>query len=266
MNKYSLSQPVHAGRMRNSVRVFTLIELLVVIAIIAILAALLLPALKKAKDAVKTVACKSNIRQMNLVFLSYSEDYCQYVPPLLAGADFIAADYGGANSWNVNFWTIMQGYFYDRPTTDWDDTVAGNQVEGIWRCSSSPMPQTGLTELRRTSYSGNRYVWQFAAGGGPGGTYDKAVKLSVIRKPASTLCVADGWGGQVIVEQPNITPTLRTATYEDAGTYAMGATQIVLRHGNYRTYNTLYFDGHVDQEKWPNFPPSITYNWCNDEW
>src|SRR6516225_10153823 len=59
---------------------FTLIELLVVIAIIAILAALLLPSLARAKEKGKRIACLSNLKQIGLSLLFYTDGQDNKLP------------------------------------------------------------------------------------------------------------------------------------------------------------------------------------------
>jgi prepilin-type N-terminal cleavage/methylation domain-containing protein len=64
----------------NKIKGFTLIELLVVIAIIAILAAILFPVFAKVREKARQTTCASNLKQLGLAFVQYTQDYDETGP------------------------------------------------------------------------------------------------------------------------------------------------------------------------------------------
>lgn len=65
---------------RDRMTGFTLIELLVVIAIIAILAAILFPIFAQAREKARETSCESNMKQIGLAWLQYTQDYDETTP------------------------------------------------------------------------------------------------------------------------------------------------------------------------------------------
>jgi prepilin-type N-terminal cleavage/methylation domain-containing protein/prepilin-type processing-associated H-X9-DG protein len=82
---------------------FTLIELLVVIAIIAILASILFPVFARARENARRSSCSSNMKQIGLGIMQYTQDYDEKYPYQSAGAVYHWASADPATAAGMNW-------------------------------------------------------------------------------------------------------------------------------------------------------------------
>jgi prepilin-type N-terminal cleavage/methylation domain-containing protein/prepilin-type processing-associated H-X9-DG protein len=150
-------------------RAFTLIELLVVIAIIAILAAILFPVFAQAKEAAKKTACLSNVKQMNLAFLMYANDYDDTTPNFKT-IDAVTADSTAYWFDNLQPYVKNYGIFFcpDRSLVD-----NGNDTHRTFtNLPNSPVTVVYVPPVNGTYYEvGYGYDDGFVSDGGYGMTY-----------------------------------------------------------------------------------------------
>jgi prepilin-type N-terminal cleavage/methylation domain-containing protein/prepilin-type processing-associated H-X9-DG protein len=91
-------------------KAFTLIELLVVIAIIAILASILFPVFGRARENARRSSCQSNLKQIGIGILQYTQDYDERYP---GGGAFYQVNLGGTNvyqTWDLTIQPYLKSY------------------------------------------------------------------------------------------------------------------------------------------------------------
>ncbi len=246
------------SRRRNAggLRAFTLVELLVVIGIIAVLISILLPSLSRARQAAETVACLSNMRQIQTALLYYANDNQGWVPPGNgfedAAGNFatpltLGYDYP---SWATNQWPdyIHLGKYTPNPHPA--NSSSRNGIAGctnfnrstVWTCPSDEADGFSDGNGRFVSYAVYGDAWamrnQWQAPWQRKSQYlDQLWKLTRVKRPAEMAFAVDApakngralWGWDWGVAGPDMT-------------------SVSLRHNSKKMLNVVYIDGHAETE------------------
>jgi prepilin-type N-terminal cleavage/methylation domain-containing protein/prepilin-type processing-associated H-X9-DG protein len=125
---------------KSTTSAFTLIELLVVIAIIAILAAILFPAFARARENARKISCVSNMKQLGLGIMQYSQDYDERLP-------YACRDDGGY-PWHYTVQPYLKSFqLFDCPS--YSPTTRVNNAPAAsasYMCNGGGSYQTGMTD------------------------------------------------------------------------------------------------------------------------
>jgi prepilin-type N-terminal cleavage/methylation domain-containing protein/prepilin-type processing-associated H-X9-DG protein len=205
---------------------FTLIELLVVIAIIAILAAILFPVFARARENARRASCQSNLKQIGLGLMQYSQDYDEKAIP----------DWNDINNWAY----LVQPYV---------------KSEQLFTCpSASDLKPLPLTNLWADLGSSGAYSMNLAyAPGSDNMTPPTSVSwagdtrsLASFEAPATTVWVVESTGlPWCYWDDTSNDPDGITAG--EPRTLAGSEGTVVERHLS--TTNVLWCDGHVKAVK-----------------
>ena len=233
----STSTPRHASS------AFTLIELLVVIAIIAILAAILFPVFARAREAGRRASCQSNLKQIGLGLLQYSQDYDEILIADWYGSD---ATVGPGKTLppsasSVSYKWMDAAFPYIKSEQIFNcPSATGNAAEPYVYYRNLTADDRDVNKL--SSYTivhgyGNNQPNRTPPVSHPLVGINDAINLARAEVPATTAWVFDGNGYTNTQVTPNVAAT--TATPAPGGTL----TNPVNRH--LETINVLYLDGHV---------------------
>ena len=219
-------------------RGFTLIELLVVIAIIALLMAILMPALQKVKKQAQGTTCLSNLKQIGLAASLYAGDYEWFIPRGSTGSNPI---------WFMQF----------LPYVGQKHNQGDYKSVKIYRCKSFPTTGNGLYGVPNSRQTVCYVIndWTFSSRTDNEGTsIGRPTKLSVFKRPAHTIYLADNEDGdwRPIIENEDSPEIIRCDIFirthlPDSDSHDVNDGRRVARERHAKGCNVLFLDWHSER-------------------
>ena len=185
------------NRKSKIVNGFTLIELLVVIAIIAILAAILFPVFARARENARRASCASNLKQLGLSAIQYSQDYDGTMVLSRLRNNYNQPAYTAIAGVTELFWPdllypyVKNTQIFQCPDISWPPETAGPYVYGSGVYFGS-YEINGMYYDNASGYSGPASdPYRVYNNGNPGNHY---MTESQIASPATCVWISDGTG------------------------------------------------------------------------
>jgi prepilin-type processing-associated H-X9-DG protein/prepilin-type N-terminal cleavage/methylation domain-containing protein len=213
---------------------FTLIELLVVISIIALLGAILFPAFSRVRGMARRTSCQSNLKQIGLGILQYTQDYDEYLPT--RGNTSTTP----RTSLQTNLQPYLKSYqVFICPASEFSNKQVPEDDSGLTHASYAPNTKT-YSYTNTQNDNGGLFVRGF---GTSGPDYD-VVSLAAVSNPSTTIAIVESnaiWSDFTV----NTPYFVNLASYCYESRPCLSSPHLGL--GNY-----LFADGHVKSLKAEN--------------
>ena len=214
---------------RSVTKAFTLIELLVVIAIIAILAAILFPVFARARENARRSSCQSNLKQIGLGVMQYTQDYDERYPfaysddTSFAGKPFYSTTYGGPFWQGIIFPYVKSQQIYVCPSSS-NPIPANPLFNGHYAVNQAIMTDNSSIAIPQISSTASVYMVMDSGG----------------YRTNFAATVPNGVGGQYLPGQSTVGGTCASSL---SSSQTSDCTAADSRHLG--GINLAYADGHV---------------------